>query len=124
MPSTDSPSNHHFITILDFCSLSMNNPQTAMYSDRAKEQVYCTAVNIRPDVNLSPACDVRSASVFVTLPSYPLMSLATVMTPSFILRFLKLCFGLKVFPYSICPRDDAMSKISQMLMFRIFNSSK
>lgn len=78
-----SPSNHHFITILDFCSLSMNNPQTAMYSGRAKEQVYCTAVYIRPDVNLSPACDVRSASVFVALPSYPLMSLATVSdTPS------------------------------------------
>lgn len=39
-----SPSNHHFITILDFCRLSLNNLQIEMYSRRAEEQVYSTTV--------------------------------------------------------------------------------
>lgn len=85
-----------------------------MYSGRTKEQVYCRAGYIGPDVSLSPACDVRSGSVFVALPSFLLMSLATV-TPCFVLQFLKLYFRLKIFPYGICPRADAMAKISQML---------
>lgn len=39
-----SPSNHHFITMLDFGWLSPNSLQTEMYSRRAEEQVYSTTV--------------------------------------------------------------------------------
>ncbi len=120
-----SPSNHHFITILDFCSTILKQRCIPVEHCSKSKGAGLLYGRLHPIWRLSLTC-LRCAQrlcVCEALPSFPLMSLATV-TPRFILQFLKLCFRLKVFPYTICPRDDAMSKISQMLVFRIFNSSK
>jgi len=68
---------HHPGFFLTFYEQSLNSD----VSRRAEGQFYSTQpFSSDTDVNLSPACDVR---VLVGLPSFPLMSLATV-TPYFI----------------------------------------
>lgn len=99
-----SPSNHHFITMLDFGWLSPNSLQTEMYSRRAEEQVYSTTV-FHPTWRQSLTClrcAQRQCARGTAFISTDVISNSDTLFRFLIADFLLLLFFLfEVFPYRL-----------------------